>query len=187
MNFFKKLAGKIKHHAPLMANLLQGTAAGEVMGIVTNLLGVKNEDEAVKALEAKPELLLQLKQYEMDHKIKLEELQLEATKAYLADVQSARGREIEMTKTTGKRDLTMIGLTWITIIGFFAILGIIIFVPVPKGTQPLLYILLGVLGTNCTNIYGFYFGSSQGSQDKTAMMNNQSLIKGKDEKNESAG
>ena len=181
MSMLTKLGKKLENHVPMIASLLGGPVAGQVGEMVMSVLGVKDEDAAVKALEAQPDLLLKLKQYEMDHAFELEKLGLEAVRLQLADVQSARAREISISQTTKTRDWNMIGLTWITVSGFFTIITVLMTCQVPKTAEAILYILIGVLAAITKDIYGYYFGSSQGSTEKSKTIEN-SLIKGEEKK-----
>ncbi|MDA8428172.1 MAG: hypothetical protein M0T70_02850 [Geobacteraceae bacterium] len=59
----------------------------------------------------------------------------------------------------------------LAIFGFFAVVFILIFSP---GVQPtvekILLILLGALVTLVKDVYGYYFGSSEGSAKKTELL-----------------
>lgn len=62
--------------------------------------------------------------------------------------------------------------TFATIIAvsILAIIAMLIFVPVPEANKAVLDILIGVLASAFTGIVGYFFGSSKGSADKTAIM-----------------
>lgn len=171
MKKLKRLAKKIMGAAPLLANVVGGPLGGSVADIALNLLGAKTEDEAVKALESHPELLLQLKQYEMDNRAKLQELQLEAARIHAADVQSARSREVEITRATGKRDMTQTGLAWLAVVGFIAVLIVSMVVDLTPMRMRLVDMMAGALaGIVSGHVYGYYFGTSSSSQRKDMMM-----------------
>jgi hypothetical protein len=60
-------------------------------------------------------------------------------------------------------------LATIVTLGFFGIMGFMVYMPAFTASAPLL-VLLGSLGTSWTMIVGFYFGSSQGSQNKDLLL-----------------
>jgi hypothetical protein len=61
----------------------------------------------------------------------------------------------------------MIILATIIVTGFFTILGLLVFVDMKPGNEKLLYITVGGLIANFGTVIGYYFGSSQGSKEKT--------------------
>jgi len=96
-------------------------------------------------------------------KIKLEtESKLQSEKMILDDKSNARGREVEVTKTTGKRDYALISLAIVIVIGFFAGLVSLVFVTLDKGsgTYELLYMMFGALITKFGTVVDYFFGSS---------------------------
>lgn len=66
------------------------------------------------------------------------------------------------------------------VLGFFIVLGVLMWRDVPEGQRDLLLTLLGALVTIMVQIYQFYFGSSKGSQDKTEVIHK---VAGKSESN----
>lgn len=53
---------------------------------------------------------------------------------------------------------------------FFLIVLILCFHTVPQQNQQMVNIFVGVLGTFAGSVVGYYFGSSKGSADKTALL-----------------
>jgi hypothetical protein len=162
-----------------------GTAAGKALQMVASLFGVSpatvTPESLTAAIAADPQAALKLKMAEMDHQrdmanIALEEekQEHEETKAYLADVQNARQREMDITKTTGHKDLNLYVLAW-TIIGGFLFLTafLLYFSYLGKSIVDqtgVLYMLLGTLSTSFGMVVGYFFGSSKGSADKSMVM-----------------
>ena len=65
----------------------------------------------------------------------------------------------------------------IIVLGFFAVLGVLLYAAFVKVTldgtlKDVLLVMLGTLGTMTTMIVSFYFGSSQGSMAKDALLAN---------------
>jgi len=96
-------------------------------------------------------------------KLKLDtESKLQSKKMLLDDKSNARGREVEVTKTTGKRDYALIALAVVIVVGFFAGLVSLVFVTLDKGsgTYELLYMMFGALITKFGTVVDYFFGSS---------------------------
>ena len=96
-------------------------------------------------------------------KIKLDtESKLQSKKMIFDDKSNARGREVEVTKSTGKRDYALIALAVVIVIGFFAGLVCLVFVTLDKGsgTYELLYMMFGALITKFGTVVDYFFGSS---------------------------
>ncbi len=117
---------------------------------------------------ATPEQLLAVKKADQEYAIKMAELgfknvaDLEALAA--SDRDSARKREIEVKDNTPKI------LAYTLTLGFFMVLGFMLFASVPDGSRDLLNILLGMLATSFSGVIAYYFGSSNGSSEKTRLL-----------------
>ena len=59
-------------------------------------------------------------------------------------------------------------------IGFFVLLGLLIFKGVPDENKEVLYLVIGALISSFTGVVQFFFGSSKGSKDKTKHLIKQS-------------
>jgi len=67
--------------------------------------------------------------------------------------------------------IAMYILAGIITIGFFIVLFMLIFVKIPEGNESMLNIALGALiGSFSGGVVGYFFGSSQGSANKTEIM-----------------
>ena len=80
------------------------------------------------------------------------------------DRSGARSLQAKTNSTTNK--WLAYGVTF----GFFVVLAIVIVNPSAINTNPLAQTLIGVLGTGWVSIIAFYFGSSVGSKEKTALL-----------------
>ena len=157
---------------PLLANAIVPGSGGVVGSLIASVLGIQNTPDAIATAVSNltPEQITALKTAEMAHQEKLLEIGNANDQMYLLDVQDARKREVELTKATGKSDLNLYILAWTVVISFFITVGILFFVPLPQGQANIVYMLLGTLGTGFATVLGYFFGSSKGSSDKTALL-----------------
>lgn len=99
-------------------------------------------------------------------KLKLEsEERLETKKIFLGDKNSARNREVEVTKATGKKDATVVVLAGVIVLGFFAGLISLVYIHLDKGsgTYELLYLMFGGLIAKFGTVVDYFFGASDKS------------------------
>lgn len=97
-------------------------------------------------------------------KLKLEtESKIQVKKMAYEDKSNARGREVEVTKATGKKDHTVTILAGVIVLGFFAGLISLIFIHLDKGsgTYELLYMMFGALIAKFGTVIDYFFGSSE--------------------------
>jgi len=161
---------------PLLANGL-GLVANAVMAKgqawVEGKTGVKLQPNMP------PEEVAKLQMAQMEHeeelmRLKLEEnkLDIEELTLRLKDTDSARNREVEIV-TSDKAPLLnkvitpILALTLLLIT--FALFAVVMFdhSPVDSSRKDILIYILGVLSAISTQIVSYYFGSSQGSKDKS--------------------
>lgn len=83
---------------------------------------------------------------------------------FAADRDSARKREMEV------KDKTPRQIAWVSFVGFFAILLVLMFVNVPATAKDALLIMLGTLAGIVTSITAYYYGSSSGSTRKNEII-----------------
>lgn len=129
----------------------------KITGVDISKEELTNEDKQ-KILDSQIEIM------KIDfEKIKLDtESNLQSKKMIFDDKSNARGREVEVTKSTGKRDYALIALAVVIVIGFFAGLVCLVFVTLDKGsgTYELLYMMFGALITKFGTVVDYFFGSS---------------------------
>lgn len=156
----------------ILGGALAGPAGVQVGGMVAASLGLSDATpEAVQAaLAGDPEAAVKMRQFELEHEAKLQALALDELKAHLADTDSARAREVEVTKATGKRDWNQQSLGWIITAGFIAVLVFLLNVEPPEANSELLWILIGALMRDFGQIVQYNFGSSYGSATKTGLL-----------------
>lgn len=173
MNELWSTIGKaVSKIAPILGNAIVPGLGGIAGSLISEVLNVVNEPEAIeKALQTiTPEQAAKLKEVEIANRAKLIDISAELDKAYLLDRQSARSREIEITRATGKRDLNLYILAWTIIGGFFGLCGLLLFRQIPAGQNEIVFMLFGGLAAGFATVLGYFFGSSKGSADKNALL-----------------
>jgi hypothetical protein len=100
-----------------------------------------------------------------EDKEKAAETLLKAYEAEVSDRDSARKREIEVTKT-GKFDF-LFNLTGLVGLGaFMVIVWAILALEIPEANKELFYHLIGIVEGVVLSIFGYYFGTSMKDNDK---------------------
>jgi len=161
---------------PLLANGL-GMVANAVLAkgkkVVEDKLGVELKPNM------SPEDMAKVQIAAMEHEQELMRLRIEEDKLDLAelemrlkDVDSARDRETAIA-TSDKAPLINKIVTPILALGVvtltFVLFGVVMFddTPVDASRKDILIYVLGVLSAIATQIVSYYFGSSQGSKEKS--------------------
>ncbi len=151
--------------APLLGGAVGGPLGAGLAGIIASVVGGDPDDpeDLYQRIKADPEAAVKLREVELTHKTRLEEITLENT-------QSAREREVEVTKATGKLNWPMYVLAGVIVVGFFVLVMVLFFKAVPEGSREVAFMLFGSLATNFGAVCNYFFGSSKGSADKTNLM-----------------
>ena len=68
------------------------------------------------------------------------------------------------------RRVFMIALGALIVIGFFVLMVILVLYPIPDSNSDVLYLVIGALIASFSTVVNFYYGSSQGSHDKSDIM-----------------
>ncbi len=163
---WKELGTQIaKTGAPVLGSVIGGPAGNAIGKLVATLFGADPQDpgDIYAKLSADPDALVKLKELEAKHKERITEL-------YLADIQSARSREVAVVGATGKHDYFLYGLATVTVVGFYLLLGLLMKWPIPEGSNNAIMILFGSLATGFGTVLAYFFGSSKSSSDKTRLM-----------------
>lgn len=174
---WKDIAAKVGEWAPAigaaLAPVTGGTSllVGGAVGALTKALGLApnaKPEEVLNALNSDPESRLKAQIAENDFLLKQRDQDLEELKTYLLDVQSARAREVSIVQATGKRDYSQEILGWIITTGFFGVLFLRMFVTIPTTQLENLGMLIGALISAFTTVVQYRYGSSKGSESKSA-------------------
>jgi hypothetical protein len=174
VNFLKKLAPFLS-----MGLSLAGPYGAIANKVLAPILGVKPDapaDQYAEALaKATPEQIEAIKKAEQDFQLQMKQLDIQSVddleKIAADDRASARNREIEVTKATGKKDWTPRILAFAVVILCFAGEGLYFFLGAPKNASPeLIGRILGTLDSALILVLSYYFGSSAGSDRKTELL-----------------
>jgi len=187
-SIFQKIGDAVVDFAPGIATVLAATGIGApiagavgAVGALGRAFGLGSSakpEEVLTAISADPEIRLKAMIAENDHKAEMGRQELEAMKAQLADVQSARSRQVESERVTGRRDMNLYVLAWTIIGGFFLLMAILLFVKIPEDSTGVIFMLFGSLSAAFGGVVSYFFGSSKGSADKSMELANIAAKKG---------
>ena len=164
----------------LLAPLLQ-----QGLGLIGNAVMAKGKEWVEEKAGVKLDQPLsaedvnKLRQFEMEHQEELLRLRIEEKKvgieelqAYMADTKDARNMQVQALKSDDpfvRRFIYYFAIFWSVMSA--AYIGFITFGEIPERNVRFADTILGfVLGTLIATIVQFFYGSSKGSQDKTAAL-----------------
>jgi len=156
----------LKQIAPTIATALGGPLAGMAVSAISKAIGVDEKDvgDLINNNKLTAGQIAQVKLAEIELQKQANELGLNFEALAVDDRKSAR----EMQATT--RSIVPPLLAASVTLGFFSILGGMMFGKMSVADNTALTMMLGSLGTAWTGIIAYYFGSSAGSQAKTEML-----------------
>ena len=162
----------LKQIAPTIATALGGPLAGMAVSAISKAIGVDPEKvgDLISSNKLTAEQIAQVKIAEIELQKQAQELGLNFEKLSVEDRKSARDMQ------AATRSIVPPALAAIVTVGFFGILGMMLFGKVDSG-NPAILMMLGSLGTAWTGIIAYYFGSSAGSQAKTDLLSKAPAIK----------
>lgn len=151
-------------YAPKILKWLTGSdkaedAAQTVVDIAKTVTGQADGDAAAKAIQADPAIAMQFKMAVMAQEADLD-------KAYLADRQDARSRDVKLAQAgryNWRSDL-------LAVLAVGGLITCVYFVAkdtdMPERAVNAIMFVAGVLAAAVRDVYSFEFGSSRGSKDK---------------------
>lgn len=158
--------------ANIVPSLMRYFGAGEksaavaekVVDIAKTITGTTTPEDAVKAIEASAELQQQFRLAVLAADTDLE-------KAYLADRQSARARDVELHKA-GYLNRRADVMVLMDVVGLIACLAALVFMRADMGEAAVTLIstLASYFGLCLRDAHQFEFGSSRGSREKDQML-----------------
>jgi hypothetical protein len=161
----------VDYGAPLLGGAIAGPGGATLGKVVADMFGGDPNDPAslLENIQLDPEAGIKLAMMQSEERVRLREITAEQTKAYLADRQSARQREIELQKA-GRTSWEMLVLAFLAIAGLIGIALVLFLTEVPDGAEEMLLMIIGALISRAGDVYAFYFGSSRGSKDKDRLL-----------------
>jgi len=151
----------LKGVAPILATAVAGPAGGAAVGWLADKLGVDDAtvEGVTAALTGNPELTFKLKELDLEY-AKLEQMDRDsARKAYAEVATSANATKYEKA-VAPTLALGTVGLA-------FLFIGFLMWKDIPSDQQQIIIFALGFITSSAGQVLSFYFGSSQGSKDKT--------------------
>lgn len=151
----------LKGAAPLLATAVAGPAGGAAVGWIADKLGIPDStiEGVTAAITGNPEMAMKLK-----------ELDLEYAKLDAADRDSARQAyaAVATSANASKLEKMVVPILALGVVGLaFLLIGVLMFKNVPTDQQQIIIFALGFITSAAGQVLSFYFGSSQGSKDKT--------------------
>jgi hypothetical protein len=172
------IAGVVTNLAPTIASVIGGPLAGTAVTALEKVFGLtpgtndpvaQRQDTVAQAIaEATPEQLANIRKADQDFQVAMASLGFKDAEALAAlkvqDVEGAR------TMQTSTRSWVPPILTLIITVGFFGLVAGMMFLNTPDANKAILYSLIGSLGTAWLATIHFWFGDTNSSSDKTAII-----------------
>lgn len=165
----------VQNGLPLLGGAVGAAPGAALGGLIAKVIGGHPDKpqaflKTVETALSNPEAVKQLKELEYRHEIRLEEIVLEKARLDQRDRQSARDREVEITKATGSRDKGLYNLAAVVVVGFLGSILALALVDEPFTNNEAALLLIGALATGFGTVLNYFFGSSDGSKKKTAAL-----------------
>jgi hypothetical protein len=155
------LLGILKGVAPVLATAVAGPAGGAAVGWLASKLGIDDDtiEGVTQALQGNPDMTLKLKELDLEYAKMDAQDRDSARKAYAAVATSEHATQL---------DKAVVPVLALGVVGLaFLLIGILMFVNTPGDQQQIIIFALGFITSAAGQVLSFYFGSSQGSKDKT--------------------
>ena len=155
------LLGILKGIAPVLATAVAGPAGGAAVGWIASKLGIDDAtvEGVTQALTGNPEMTMKLKELDLEY-AKLDQQDRDSARKAYADVATS--------ENSTKLDKAVVPILALgTVALAFLFIGILIFIDVAADQQQMIIFALGFITSSAGQVLSFYFGSSQGSKDKT--------------------
>ncbi|WP_392394483.1 hypothetical protein [Paraburkholderia caledonica] len=175
---WSKVASNIGSSAPLLAGLVGGPIGVGVTAaaaIISHALGTPSDPGVVELALNDPSALEKVRQAENANSLQLQQLMVTAAQASLA-----HESDMARIQAADRADARAMGVStkdWVPKVlamavtaGFFGILLLMAFQPLPGTNKDLVNVVVGALGTAWISIIGYYFGTSVGSMRKTELL-----------------
>ncbi len=162
------IAFGLAQYAPSIIKWLSGSekaeeAAQKVIDVARVVTGKQDASEAVVAIQADPAVLMQFRQA-------MANIEADMDRAYLADRQNARGRDVAFVQA-GRWNIRA------DLLALLSVTGLIVCVwfvardsSLPERAVNAIMFVAGTLAACVRDVFAFEFGSSRGSRDKDALI-----------------
>lgn len=162
------IAFGLAQYAPSIIKWLSGSdkaeeAAQKVIDVARVVTGKDDAGEAVKAIQADPAMLMQFRQA-------MAGIEADMDRAYLADRQNARGRDVAFVQA-GRWNIRA------DLLALLSVTGLIVCVwfvardsSLPERAVNAIMFVAGTLAACVRDVFAFEFGSSRGSREKDALI-----------------
>jgi len=162
------IAFGLAQYAPSIIKWLSGSekaeeAAQKVIDVARVVTGKQDASEAVEAIQADPAVLMQFRQA-------MANIEADMDRAYLADRQNARGRDVAFVQA-GRWNIRA------DLLALLSVTGLIVCVwfvardsSLPERAVNAIMFVAGTLAACVRDVFAFEFGSSRGSRDKDALI-----------------
>jgi hypothetical protein len=165
----------VKKLAPSIASVIGGPLAGGAVTALESVFGMTvppntsiDDRVAVAINGATPEQLAQMRKADQDYAARMAEAGFKnvETLASLTVQDRENARQMQISTKSFVAPFLALFVT----LGFFGVLALMVFHPLPQATHDALMLMLGSLGTAWTGVIAYYFGSSAGSDRKTELL-----------------
>lgn len=168
----------VKTLAPTIATVLGGPLAGGAVTALESVFGITptpsaSTDDRQSTLAAAisgatPDQLAAMRKADQDYAVAMAQAGFKDTEtlAGLAVQDRASARAMQISTKSWTAPFLALFVT----LGFFGVLGVMMFYTLPQATHDALMLMLGSLGTAWTGVIAYYFGSSAGSDRKTELL-----------------
>ena len=155
------LLSLLKGVAPVLATAVAGPAGGAAVGWIASKLGIDDAtvEGVTQALTGNPEMTIKLKELDLEYAKMDAQDRDSARKAYAAVATSEHSTKLD------KAVVPILALGTVALA--FLFIGFLIFIDVAPDQQQMIIFALGFITSSAGQVLSFYFGSSQGSKDKT--------------------
>lgn len=164
--------------APTIASVIGGPLAGGAVTALEAVFGITaapsasmdDRQSAVAAAisGATPEQLAAMRKADQDYAARMAEAGFKNVET-LASL-SVQDRESARQMQISTKSWTAPFLALFVTLGFFGVLAVMMFIPLPAATHDALMLMLGALGAAWASVISYYFGSSASSDRKTELL-----------------
>lgn len=178
MSGWESALNVVKTLAPTIGTALGGPLVGGAIAALENVFGISptagaSTDDRQTAIAAAisgatPEQLASMRRADQDYAVAMAQAGFKDTEtlASLTVQDRASARAMQISTKSWTAPFLALAITF----GFFAVILLVMFVPMQPAAHDATMLLLGSLGTAWTAVVAYYFGSSAGSDRKTELL-----------------